>query len=326
MDIINVRSEKGLVLSSGQISGELGERISVLRENIIGLLASVEVAIDYPDEESEHVSGEESARQLEKEIIAPIKEIISAHARRKAWVEGISTAIVGRVNAGKSSLLNRLSNEQRSIVTSIPGTTRDIIESTLYIKGLPLRLMDTAGIREGNDEVEKIGIRLSEQKLAEADLALAVIDRSRPLDHNDRRVLSMLNRDNSIIIINKTDLPSGLDEALLYELANGMPIAPISVLTGNGVEHLCDLIVDKALENEMDTGFEKLAPNLRHKKALCEAAEYFEQAAQNLKKGAPMEIISVDLKAGLDHLGEITGATTNEELYDRIFSQFCLGK
>lgn len=326
VDIINAKSEKGLILSSRQIKGDLADKIHDLEGKVLDVLAGVEVTIDYPDEEPGQVSREEIAQLMERSVISPIKEIITAHANRKVWVEGVNTVIVGRVNVGKSSLLNRLLNEQRSIVTPFPGTTRDIIESTLYIKDLPLRLMDTAGIRDGKGEVEKIGIRLSEQKFSEADLALIMIDQSRPLNKDDKRVLSRLKREKSIIIINKTDLPSKLDESELNAFTDGLPRSKISALTGDGVDTLCDVIVEKVIENDMDSSSDKLMPNLRHKKALTEAKRYFEKAVENLKGGAPMEIISIDLNSGLEQMCEITGETSNEDLYDRIFSEFCLGK
>ncbi len=326
MDIINAKSEKGLTLSAEQITGSLGDRINVLRDKVLDILAGVEVSIDYPEDDQGQIERKEAAGFLEKEVIMPVNEIISAHANRKIWLEGISTVIVGRVNAGKSSLLNRILNEQRSIVTPSPGTTRDIIESTLYIKGLPLRLADTAGIREGKGEAEKIGIQLSEKKFSEADLALIMIDTSRPLNKDDRRVLSMIKKEKSIIIINKIDLPSRLDVSELDEYTDEVPRVNISALTGEGVENLCDVIFDRIIEKDIDPGSDNLAPNLRHKQALTKAVQNLQNAMENLIKGAPMEIVSIDLNAALEHLGEITGETTCEDLYDRIFSRFCLGK
>jgi len=258
-------------------------------------------------------------------MIQPIEEIISAHNSRRIWLDGISTVIAGRVNAGKSSLLNRFLNEQRAIVTPIPGTTRDIIESTIYIEGLPFRLMDTAGFRKVRGKVEKMGVRLSHQRLMEADLSLLMIDQSRPLNEDDMRMLTNSQKEKSLVIINKIDLPSRLDEKRLRDAVNGRPIVKVSALTGEGINELRRAVLNKVTGTEMDTSV-SLAPNLRHKKALMEASQYFKAAVLNTREGRPMEIIAVDLKSGLDALAEITGESADEELYEKIFSEFCLGK
>jgi len=185
VDLINARSTRGLELASRQIKGELRSEIEVLRQDTINILARAEVAIDFPDEEAEIFSRLDISHLLKNEVIKPIEKIISESGRQRIWFDGINTVIAGRVNVGKSSLLNRLLNEQRSIVTPIPGTTRDVIESIIHLEGIPLRLMDTAGIREVWDEVEQIGIQLAEKKLSEADLSLIMVDQSRPLDQID---------------------------------------------------------------------------------------------------------------------------------------------
>jgi len=326
VDLINSKSEKGLQLASSQIKGAFRSEIEGLREKVVEILAHAEVAIDFPEEESDIIPREETAYRIEKELIEPIDNIIAAHARRKIWMDGINTVIAGRVNTGKSSLLNRLLNEQRAIVTPIPGTTRDIIESTIDIEGLPLRLMDTAGIRKVSGEVEKIGIHLTEKKLAEADLALILIDQSRPLNQDDHDIIARSQKNNGLIIINKIDLPSRLDEEDLNKVLNGFPVVRISALTGEGIDKLCKAIRDRALAGDMSAGTSSLAPNLRHKTALTEASRYFKNAASNTKEESPMEIIAVDLNSGLEALAEIIGETTNEDIYEKIFSEFCLGK
>lgn len=326
MDLINTRSERGLLLASRQIRGELRDRVTDLREKLIGVLARIEASIDFPEDEPGLLSREDTADFIEKSIIEPIGKFISAHTRRKMWMEGIDTVIAGRVNAGKSSLLNRLLNEERSIVTSVPGTTRDIIESTIHVKGIPFRIMDTAGIREGKGKIEKLGIKRSEQKLEEADLALILIDRSRPLNSDDRRILSRADKEKSIIVINKIDLPSRLDEAELYGMIRDMKVVRISTLSGEGIDHLLDLIPEKVMEKDPDSVSLSPAPNIRHKAALAKALDNFKRAADNIRQGLPMDIIAMDIREGADALAEITGEATNEDVYDRIFSEFCLGK
>jgi tRNA modification GTPase len=326
IDLINSRSDKGLSLASRQIRGELRENIAALRHKALGVLANTEVAIDFPEEESAIIPRKETVSLLEKEIIQPIEEIISAHNSRRIWLDGIATVIAGRVNAGKSSLLNRFLNEQRAIVTPIPGTTRDIIESTIYIEGLPFRLMDTAGFRKVRGKVERMGVRLSQKRLMEADLSLLLIDQSRPLNEDDIRMLTNSQKEKSLVIMNKIDLPSRLDEKGLRDAVNGRPIVKVSALTGQGIKELRRAVLNKVTGTEMDSASVSLAPNLRHKKALMEASQCFKAAVLNTKEGRPMEIIAVDLKSGLDALAEITGERADQELYEKIFSEFCLGK
>jgi tRNA modification GTPase len=326
VDIINSRSERGLILASRQISGELRERIENLRQKALDALARTEVAIDFPDEEPAIISKKEFASFMEREVIEPIGKIIAAHARRRIWMDGIATVIAGRVNVGKSSLMNLLLNEHRAIVTPVPGTTRDIIESTIYIEGLPFRLMDTAGLRKVRGKVEKIGIDLSERKLKEADLSLILVDQSRSLNKDDIGILSKAQKDKSLIIINKIDLPSRLDEDALRGIAEDCPIVRISALTGEGINDLYGAIREKVMETDIDNASPSLAPNLRHKEALIGALRYFKTARVNALEGYPMEIIAVDIKSGLEALAEITGQIGDEVLYDKIFSEFCLGK
>ncbi len=322
-DLINSQSARGLFLASQQIQGSFKHEIQALRRSVVNVLAQAEVAIDFPEEETGILSREESADQIQGQVIEPLSDLIEAHANKRIWVDGVNTVIVGRVNAGKSSLLNRLLNEQRAIVTPVPGTTRDVIASTVTINGVPFRLMDTAGFREVKDEVEKIGVHLAEQKLAEADFLLLVIDQSCHLNQDDLDIIAKARGKKAMIVINKIDLPSRLsDETPL----NGFPMVRISALTGQGLDDLRRIIVERVLESDMDLTSSNVVPNLRHKQALTDAAGFFKSAAQGLKEDAPMEIVAVELKSGLDALGAIIGETTSEEVLDSIFSQFCLGK
>jgi tRNA modification GTPase len=326
MDLINSNSDQGLVLASRQIKGELRDTVAGLREKMIDIIARIEAAIDFPEDEPGLLPREDTAVFIERDILEPIERIIAAYNRRKMWMEGIDTVIVGRVNAGKSSLLNRLLNEEKSIVTDVPGTTRDIIESTVHIKGIPFRIMDTAGIREGKGKIERLGILKSEQKLKEADLALIIIDQSRPLSKDDHRILSAADREKSIIVINKVDLPSRLDDVELKKLIGDLIAVRISTLTGEGIESLLNAIPEKILEADPDSTSLSPAPNLRHKTALSEALSHFRTAADNIRKGSPLDVVAVDIREGSDALAEITGETTNEDIYEKIFSEFCLGK
>ncbi len=326
VDLINSKSERGLQLASRQIRGEFREEIEELRQKVVEILAHVEVAIDFPEEEEGLLPREEATNRMQRDLIEPIEKIIAAHAQRKIWMDGINTVIVGRVNAGKSSLLNRLLNEPRAIVTPIPGTTRDIIESTINIEGIPIRLMDTAGFRKVKGELERIGLHLTEQKLADADLSLIVIDQSRPLNQDDLNIIAKSERKTSLILINKIDLPPRISKEVLHKTFDGILVVRISALTGEGIADLTKAIRDRVMADDGSMASSHVAPNLRHKRALIEASQHFKNAVRNTRDGLPMEVIALDLNGGLEALGEITGETSNEEILDKIFSEFCLGK
>jgi tRNA modification GTPase len=326
MDLVNAKSEKGLMLASRQIRGELRGSIEELRQKAIDLLANTEVAIDFPEEESNLLPREKTASLIESGLIEPVEKVIADHDQRKIWMEGSKTVIAGRVNAGKSSLFNRMLNKKRAIVTPTPGTTRDVIESTIYIEGFPLRLMDTAGIRKVRGKIERIGVQLSEENLSEADLALIVIDQSRPLNDDDLSILEKSPKEKSIVVINKIDLSSRLDERELKGAVNDLPTVKISALTGEGMDSLCRAIQQKVLGGDLDNCSLVFAPNQRHTRALSMASRYFRDAVISIREELPMEIIAVDLRGGLDALSEITGETDNEMIYEKIFSDFCLGK
>ncbi len=326
IDLINSKSDRGLVLASRQIQGSFREDIELLRQKMMDLLAHTEVAIDFPEEETGILSRKEAANQIEDEIIKSIETLILAHDSKRIWVDGINTVIVGRVNAGKSSLLNRLLNEQRAIVTPMPGTTRDIVESVISINGLPIRLMDTAGFRKVKGEVERIGIHLTEKKLSEADFLLVIIDQSRHLNQDDINIIAQSREKKSLIVLNKIDLPSKISEETKHKIFSEFPTVNISALTGQGIENLRTAIVECILESDADMTSFDVSPNLRHKEALIESAQFLKSASLNLKEEAPMEIIAMELKSALDALGKIIGETTSEEVLHSIFSQFCLGK
>ncbi len=328
-DLLNSKTERGLALASQQIRGSFKKEIETLRLAVVDILSNAEVAIDFPDEETTILSRKKSACFLEKKVIHPIETLIAAYREGRIWVDGINTVIVGRVNTGKSSLLNRLLNQERAIVTPIPGTTRDVIESTVTVEGVPLRIMDTAGLRKVNkvnDEVERMGVCLTEQKLQEADFLLVVIDQSRPLNEDEKRMLTQAREKKTLVVFNKVDLPSRLTRKDKEAVMSNFPVAEISALTGQGLDGLKKVIAGCILESQVDMTVSHIAPNLRHKTALVEAVEFFRSAASGARGRAPMEIIAFELKSGLDALGEIIGETASEEILDNIFSQFCLGK
>ncbi|HOP48440.1 MAG TPA: tRNA uridine-5-carboxymethylaminomethyl(34) synthesis GTPase MnmE [Desulfobacteraceae bacterium] len=325
IDLINSKSEKGLAFLSKQLQGSFRQKIDTIRQNAINILANSEVAIDFP-EEADSISWENLAILIDDKLIKPLESLITAHTNRKLWVDGIKTVIVGRVNVGKSSLLNQLLDEQRSIVTPIPGTTRDVVESAITIGGMPLRLMDTAGLRKAKNEIEKFGVNLTKQKLSEADFVLLVIDQSRPLNQDDFNLIAKVQGKNTLIVINKIDLPSRIGNSIHIKDFSSLPFAGVSALTGQGLDQLRKAIQNCLLKDDIDDLYSDFAPNLRQSKAMSDSAQFFREALHNLKQRLPMEIIAVDLKSGLDALGEITGETTSEDILNAIFSQFCLGK
>lgn len=326
VDIINCQSEKGLQLASEQIRGRLKRDIEEIRGKAIEILAQAEVAIDFPEEEHEIMANEEGVRRIREDLIIPVRRLISDHESRQIWVDGVHTVIVGRVNVGKSSLLNRLLNEDRAIVTPIPGTTRDVIESTLSIEGIPLRLADTAGLRRAADQVEKIGMHLTRQKMRTADLILAVMDQSEPFRMEDREILDSCRGRNALVVLNKTDLPPGLSPKQKEKIFSGLCNVSVSALTGDGLDELRRAIVEHVLTEGADLSSSHAAPNLRHRQALEEALDCFQRAVEGIATGLPMEIVALELRSGLDFLGQIIGETTPEDVLETIFSRFCLGK
>lgn len=325
VDLIRARSEKGLLMASGQMRGGLREEIESVRKHALALLARIEAGIDFPEDTSDLPPAPEVSC-MEKDLLEPLQRLISAHEERRTWMEGVRTVIAGRVNAGKSSLLNRLLNEERSLVTPIPGTTRDIVESTLHLEGVPLRLMDTAGFRKVRGTIEGLGVRLTERKLEEADLVLIVIDQSRALGRHDLHLLAASSPARSLVILNKIDLPLRIGRERFRKALEGHEVVRLSALTGEGMEGLRQAILRRVGSVGLDPGCPGLAPNLRQKEALTEASRHFREGLAHLREEWPPEIAAADFQSGLEALGEIIGETTTEEVLERIFSEFCIGK
>jgi len=325
VDLINSRSERGLCLASQHVRGAFRREIEALRQKAVHILAQVEAAIDFPETETDGVFQEKGPEEIDHHLITPIESLIGS-CESRIWVDGIHTVIAGRVNAGKSSLLNRLLNEERAIVTAIPGTTRDVIESSLTIEGIPIRLIDTAGFRSVKDEVEQLGIALAKRKLAEADFVLIVIDQSQPLGRDDLDIFRQLQGKPALLVINKIDLPARLHEGADDEALSLFPSVRISALTGQGLDQLKTAMKEIILGDKMEPISSHAVPNARHRRALNQALKCFKDAALKTREDAPMEIVALELMSGLNALGEITGETTTEEVLDSIFSQFCLGK
>ncbi|MHB9025700.1 MAG: tRNA uridine-5-carboxymethylaminomethyl(34) synthesis GTPase MnmE [Armatimonadota bacterium] len=323
LDTIRARTDAGLRAAQQVLAGQLGGRVRALRLRLVSLLSALEVAIDYADEDITELSPEEMRLEIEA-ILAQTRELIASHARGKLLRDGAGTTIVGRPNTGKSSLLNALLGENRAIVTDVPGTTRDTIEEQIDLGGVPLRLIDTAGIRHTEHAVERIGVERSRASLETADLILLVLDRSAPLTDDDRELLRQLCGRPVVIILNKADLPAQISAEQVTAMLPA-PLVEISTLTGSGICELKDRLRTMLLGPDVATEPVALA-NLRQCAVAERAALSLEQALETLDAGGGEELLAVDLMAAASALGEITGDDVREEVIRDLFARFCVGK
>jgi tRNA modification GTPase len=327
-ELIAAKGRAEAELAMAQLAGGLKDRVLGLREPLLDVLAHLEVALDFPDEEAEILEPGEAAARLEQEALAPLDELLASYQSGRLFREGLELAIIGRPNVGKSSLLNRLLGDERAIVTSAPGTTRDLIEAETLIGGIPLTLVDTAGLETpARDEAEAEGQRRARARTAEADLVLLVLDGSGPLGDEDRRLLDLI-RDRTLIgVLNKMDLPPAFDPAEAASLLAPAPVARVSAKTGQGLDDLKALILETVAGGRTRPDrLPALVPNARHGQALEEARGPLLAAIEGLKGGLPPEIVALEIQTVLDRLGRITGQTLPEDVLDRIFEAFCLGK
>ena len=322
MDIIRAKTDKAMNIAVKQLDGSLSELINNTRQEILNTLAQVEVNIDYPEYDDVEEATTEIIREKTREFEALLTNLLKTARRGKILREGISTAIIGRPNVGKSSLLNNLLREEKAIVTDIEGTTRDVIEEYVNINGVPLKLVDTAGIRETEDIVEQIGVERSKKALKEADLVLLVLNASEPLTDQDRQLLEISQDSNRIILLNKVDLPEKIEIDQLPE-----DHIKISVLKNQNIDQIEDRINALFFENaglvEQDATY---LSNARHISLIEKAVESLQAVNEGLALGMPVDLLQVDLTRTWEILGEITGDAAPDELITQLFSQFCLGK
>ena len=325
IDVINAKTDKAHEVAENQLDGSLSNRIREFREKVTELLAQVEVAIDYPEEDIEFIAYttlEEKTRELNKDI----KKLYETSESGKIFREGLKTVIVGKPNVGKSSLLNSILGENRAIVTDIPGTTRDVIEEFVNIKGIPLKIVDTAGIRETDDVVEKIGVEKSMASFDTADLIIMVVDSSSELSEEDREILEKVQGKETILLLNKTDLPQVIDEEEVKKYVNEENIIKISALHNEGIENVHDRIEAMVYKGDIKSSSNVIITNSRHKDALYRAMKSAEDAMRAIEDRMPLDFVEVDLKNIWDYLGYINGDTVSEDLLDNIFHNFCIGK
>ena len=328
LDTIRAKTAGSLRIAQEQLRGALSREIDAVRENLVGLLAHVEAGIDFVEEDIAFIPTAELTTGLQQAQEAVSR--LLAHGREgRILRDGVSAAIIGRPNVGKSSLLNALLKNDRAIVTPIPGTTRDVLEEVLNIRGIPVRLLDTAGIRDTSDLVEQEGVRRSRAALEQADLLLIVLDGSAPLAEEDRTLLQesgAKGNQKRLVIVNKLDLPNRIDPAFGPPHEPGRGIVGISAKTGEGLDELRDEIRTLLLSPEFEARETVLATLLRHQSALQRTLDALTATFVSVEARAAGELIAMDLRAAIDALGEITGAVTTDDILDRIFKEFCIGK
>lgn len=325
IDIIDAKSERELKAGMNQLEGQLSKKIHEIKQKIMDVMVNVEVDIDYPEYDVEEVTNAEIKGMLDI-VISDLEKLEKSFDNGKILKDGVKTAIIGKPNAGKSSLLNCILNEERAIVTEIEGTTRDTIEEFVTVEGVPLKLIDTAGIREAKDEVEKIGIAKSKEIAKDADLIIAIFDSSRDLTDEDREILNIIKGKNAILVLNKTDLNKKIDENMPEIIDSCKYIVKISTLEQQGLEDLYKIIGNMFSMEEISVDNTAIITNLRHKNLISKALESCKQAMDALTNGMPLDIIAVFLKEILENLGEITGEIVTDDIISEIFSKFCLGK
>jgi len=326
VEVVLAQTREGLELATRQLNGHLHEAIESIRGPIETVLVEVEAAIDFPEDVEDIIQPETFAQRIEQEVIWPLEGLLAHYEEGHIYREGISAIIVGRPNVGKSSLMNRLLQKERSIVTTIPGTTRDFIEEMVNIKGIPLRLIDTAGLHDTEDALETIGIRFTRQQLDEADIVLFMVDCSIPLTEEDVKIYDLVNDRKAILVVNKTDLELHRPIREMVEQFPGLPWVEISALYNKGIEKLKATVFRAITDQRGPADLPSIVPSVRHKLAIERAVTASKEAAQGFRMGRPQELVAIDLKDALDSLGEIIGVTTTEDILDQIFSRFCIGK
>lgn len=325
IDLIRAKTDEAHALAMKQASGALSGNIRRLRGQLVELMAHIEVNIDYPEHDVEEMTNRFIREKCEA-AIAEIDRLLNTASQGKILREGLTTAIVGRPNVGKSSLLNALARENKAIVTDIPGTTRDVIEEYVTVGGIPLRLLDTAGIRETADVVEKIGVERSLEALEQADLLLFVINGNEPLEEEERRLMARLAGRQTIVIVNKTDLPLRVEMADIRERFPEERIVHMAAARHEGLDALERAIRGLFFSGELASQDLTYVSNVRHIHLLRESGNALRDALAAAEAGMPIDLIQIDLHRSWELLGEIIGEAVSESLLDQIFSQFCLGK
>ena len=324
IDVINAQNEYALKSSVSQLKGKMSEKVKALREKIIYEIAYIESALDDPEHISLDGYGEKLAKKLEP-MVKELERLIASADNGKVMSEGVKTVILGKPNAGKSSLMNVLVGEERAIVTDIAGTTRDTLEEHIRLRGISLNVVDTAGIRDTEDVVEKIGVTKARTAAEDADLIIYVVDASVPLDENDRDIIEMIRNRKAVVLLNKTDLEQVVSVEEL-EKQTGHRVIPVSAKEETGIEELEKEIQSMFYHGDIDFNDEVYVTNIRHKTALTESLSSLKLVQKSIEDGMPEDFYSIDLMNAYEQLGTIIGEAVEDDLVNEIFSKFCMGK
>ncbi|WP_077370129.1 tRNA uridine-5-carboxymethylaminomethyl(34) synthesis GTPase MnmE [Anaerosalibacter sp. Marseille-P3206] len=325
IDLIRAKTDKSYDVSLNQLEGSLSYKIKEIQDVLLNMIAHIEVSIDFPEEDIEEITYDE-LKVKANVVLEDIVKLLETADRGKILREGLNTVILGKPNVGKSSLLNAILRENRAIVTDVPGTTRDIIEEYVNVEGIPLKIVDTAGIRDTEDLVEKIGVDRAKQVVEQADLIIAVFDASRELSQEDEEIIELVKQRRSIVLLNKTDLPNVYDREKLAKIIGDKKIINTSIAKGEGIEELENTIVDMFYSGEVEVKGEVMVTNLRHKDQLQKAKKNILDAINGIDMNVPLDCIEVDVKNCWSNLGEISGDTVSEDIIDKVFKEFCIGK
>ena len=324
MDLIRAKTDESMKIALEQSEGKLSKQVEKINNKILDILAHIEAEVEFSEEDIDEVVNEKVIKDCE-EVKGQMEDLLKNADKGKILREGLNVIIVGKPNVGKSSLLNALLEEKRAIVTDVPGTTRDTIEEYINIDGIPVKLIDTAGIREARNEVEKIGVERTKECIDKADLILFMIDGSREIDDEDMKIVEIAKNRDVIVIINKHDLPMNVDIEYIKKTFYNKPVLYVSVKTNEGVSSIKEEITNFVYKGKVSVK-DIYVTNIRHKKALNDAIESIENGITTIKNGYPIDMASIEIKDAYLKLGEITGKTVSEDIIDRIFTNFCIGK
>jgi len=324
MDLIRAKTDESMKIALEQSEGKLSKQVEKINNKILDILAHIEAEVEFSEEDIDEVVNEKVIKDCE-EVKGQMEDLLKNADKGKILREGLNVIIVGKPNVGKSSLLNALLEEKRAIVTDVPGTTRDTIEEYINIDGIPVKLIDTAGIREARNEVEKIGVERTKECIDKADLILFMIDGSREIDDEDMKIVEIAKNRDVIVIINKHDLPMNVDIEYIKKTFYNKPVLYVSVKTNEGISSIKEEITNFVYKGKVSVK-DIYVTNIRHKKALNDAIESIENGITTIKNGYPIDMASIDIKDAYLKLGEITGKTVSEDIIDRIFTNFCIGK
>lgn len=325
MDLISAKTDSSFDVSLNQLEGSISNEVKKLRNILLGMLAHVEASIDFPEDDVEdlaYINLQEQGNQ----VLEKINKLLDTAYTGRILREGLRTIILGKPNVGKSSLLNAILRENRAIVTDIPGTTRDVIEEYVNIKGVPLKIVDTAGIRETEDIVERLGVDRAKELLNQSDLVIAVFDTSKEFSKEDFDIINLIKDKKVIVLLNKSDLPNKIDEDDIKKYLPDKRVINTSISRNEGIDILEDTLKNMFLSSEVKISDNIIISNVRHRDQLLKAKENIEDALNSIELNMPLDCIEVDIKNCWENLGEITGDTVGEDIIDKIFSEFCIGK